>query len=998
MRIKKLICFCLTVLIAFQIMTVSAEPYINVNIPGSIEAENYDIDGKGISYGDVDLTNLGGLYRQDDVDIYSANSGKLHYVLMEQNEWLKYTFYTDRAGSFDIYLNAIIDNLKSKANLYIDDMLVLEKKELSATTKDTFTDIYIGAVYLKEGEHTLTLENKSYDIKLNSINFLHTRNKGVKTWDMQVVKLSVPPMIKKGSNLGFPQINFRGGNETEEVYQTVIYVSENGNDGNDGSENKPFKTIKRAKEEVRKYSQNMTGNVKVSIGAGRYYTYEPIVFDMADSATNGFSIIYEGSENDDTFIDGGIPVTNFKKVPGKPLWEADFDKDGFMYEFYVNDHRARVAQSEYNYMPRSGARDPETNAIRGLKFNNTTMPLKFENPDGMILWACNEWKPSFYQVDQMICDEETTSFLLKGEHFSLQSSLMTGCDEILFKNHISLLDKPGEFYYDKEAKKIYYYPLENEDMSKAVGYVPATKQLVDIAGEGMEKKIKGLTFRNLNFRHTVWEDDYITGHYAGQGDQYFTGKEKNWYDHWGNINASSVTANYAENVNITDCSFENLSAIAVHFNHGVENCDIIGNTFYDVGAAAVVLGNGFHCDVAKQAKLIPKYVNIDNNLVRECGQIYSGSCGIQVFYANNTSVSNNDLAYLPYSGISFGWGWGNATAECRDNRICNNKVNNVMHTAWDGSSIYTLSKSEGTIISGNYMLRTETEFGGGGYYNDEGSAEYTVVNNVFDNARTWNVQWGNLPNAPATISAKATNKYKNNYVTRLKKEGHRGDNPTQEQLAGFIEVGEGNEWPEEAKIIMRNAGLRGQYKELLAKFESRDIPENMFCYRQRVYYDPKEYIVIEPGRDFIKGEEGVTYHDSDPFNDSDGFENGPDFGGKNWNIGYNGAEDLEWMTFKLKTDKAGYYDVLLGGATMNEGSCRLSLDGEVVLEEGLIKPSGNWNKIAINNLGEIYLDANKEYILKFEFRSGATNFSHLGFALKSDEVFLVDAQYDSLTE
>ena len=38
-------------------------------VPGRIEAEDYDLGGEGIAYHDTTPGNLGGIYRQDDVDI-----------------------------------------------------------------------------------------------------------------------------------------------------------------------------------------------------------------------------------------------------------------------------------------------------------------------------------------------------------------------------------------------------------------------------------------------------------------------------------------------------------------------------------------------------------------------------------------------------------------------------------------------------------------------------------------------------------------------------------------------------------------------------------------------------------------------------------------------------------------------------------------------------------------------------------------------------------------
>ena len=48
--------------------------------------------------------------------------------------------------------------------------------------------------------------------------------------------------------------------------ETEFYVSCSGDDSADGSRTAPFKTIERAKEEVRKYNQNMQNDIVVNIG------------------------------------------------------------------------------------------------------------------------------------------------------------------------------------------------------------------------------------------------------------------------------------------------------------------------------------------------------------------------------------------------------------------------------------------------------------------------------------------------------------------------------------------------------------------------------------------------------------------------------------------------------------------------------------------------------------------------------------------------------------
>ena len=46
------------------------------------------------------------------------------------------------------------------------------------------------------------------------------------------------------------------------------------------------------------------------------------------------------------------------------------------------------------------------------------------------------------------------------------------------ENAIELLDEPGEFYYNKDEKVIYYYPYKAQDMETAETYVGRVERMV----------------------------------------------------------------------------------------------------------------------------------------------------------------------------------------------------------------------------------------------------------------------------------------------------------------------------------------------------------------------------------------------------------------------------------------------------------------------------------------------------------------------------------------
>lgn len=68
-------------------------------IPGTVQMENYDNGGKNVAYYDSESGNSGNAYREDDVDIDTADAGA-SYVLgwLVAGEWTEYTVEVTSAG------------------------------------------------------------------------------------------------------------------------------------------------------------------------------------------------------------------------------------------------------------------------------------------------------------------------------------------------------------------------------------------------------------------------------------------------------------------------------------------------------------------------------------------------------------------------------------------------------------------------------------------------------------------------------------------------------------------------------------------------------------------------------------------------------------------------------------------------------------------------------------------------------------------------------------
>jgi glucose/arabinose dehydrogenase/PKD repeat protein len=84
-----------------------SRPYLGIpaELPGIIQAENFDDGGEGIAYHDTTPVNSGGQYRTDaGVDVESAaDTGGGHNLgWMFAGEWLKYSVTVAAAGAYDI--------------------------------------------------------------------------------------------------------------------------------------------------------------------------------------------------------------------------------------------------------------------------------------------------------------------------------------------------------------------------------------------------------------------------------------------------------------------------------------------------------------------------------------------------------------------------------------------------------------------------------------------------------------------------------------------------------------------------------------------------------------------------------------------------------------------------------------------------------------------------------------------------------------------------------
>ncbi|SHK69570.1 O-Glycosyl hydrolase [Fibrobacter sp. UWOV1] len=138
-------------------------------IPGKIEAENFDVPGTGKgnkSYSENDSEDRGETnYREGTgVDIYKKATG---YVVgyNEEGEWLEYSVNVKEAGDYTMFASVATSNSTSGFSLSLDGETLVENVALSGTSFDEFTKVKAN-VTLPAGEHILrmTVTGSWFDI------------------------------------------------------------------------------------------------------------------------------------------------------------------------------------------------------------------------------------------------------------------------------------------------------------------------------------------------------------------------------------------------------------------------------------------------------------------------------------------------------------------------------------------------------------------------------------------------------------------------------------------------------------------------------------------------------------------------------------------------------------------------------------------------------------------------------------------------------------------
>lgn len=494
-----------------------------------------------------------------------------------------------------------------------------------------------------------------------------------------------------------------------------LHVATNGNDGwsgelgaaNEDRSDGPFATLARARDEIRRF-KSAAGlpdeGVQVIVHGGSYRLVSRLELTSGDSGAADAPVIYRAATGEEVRLVGGLQVTGFQPVTDPDVLKR-LDESA----------RAKVRQADLRAL---GLTDYGTAGGGGLElfFRDKPMPLaRWPNAgfikitevlgktpvdvrgtkgcvegsfavegDRMRRWSDErdvwvhgywfwDWSDQRQRVKALDVEKRTIEVeppfhgygYRKGQWFYAY-------------NLLSEIDQPGEWYLDRGAGLLYFWPPGPIDEGQAVvSVLPTLLSLKEVA--------------HTTFQGFVFEAARDTA-----------------------IAISGGTSN-----RIVACTIRNVGSSAVNVaggtGHGVVACDIC-----QCGAGGLSLSGG------DRKTLTPAGHYADNNHIHRYGRwrpMYSAGIGL---YGVGNRATHNLIHHAPHQAISFG---GN------EHLMEFNEIHDVCFESNDAGAIYAGRDwtMRGTVIRHNY-LHDITGFEGRGcvgVYLDDMFCGTEIVGNVF---------------------------------------------------------------------------------------------------------------------------------------------------------------------------------------------------------------------------------------------------------------------------
>jgi len=487
------------------------------------------------------------------------------------------------------------------------------------------------------------------------------------------------------------------------------FVSLDGSDTNPGTQEKPFATLQRARDAIRELNKSSNlpeGGVTVWIQPGTYYLNEPLTLSNEDSGSESAPIVYRGQPGGKVRIVGGKQVKGFKPVKDPQILErldpsvrekvvcADLKAEGITdfgqvathenrLELFFRDEAMQLArwpnEGFVKIVEVVGETPNTTHGIKGTlegKFTySDDRPKRW--PDEQEIWLHGywfwDWSDSFEKVSSINTEKRVIETVPPYHGYGYRKG-----QRYYALNILAELDRPGEWYLDRQKGILYFLPPSPIDEGKAV--------LSTLRNLFVLKDCSYVTIRDLVLEAT---------------------------------RSTAVEISVGTSNTVAGCTIRNTGSWAVSISGGSNN-SVLGCDIYRTAEGGVSLSGG------DRKSLTPVGHRAENNHIHHFGRIYrTYRPAISVNGVGN-HVAHNVIHAGPHNAIQLG---GN------DHVIEFNEIYNVCFETGDVGAFYMGRDwtARGTIIRHNYFhdIKGPGLYGAMAVYLDDSASGISVIGNIF---------------------------------------------------------------------------------------------------------------------------------------------------------------------------------------------------------------------------------------------------------------------------
>lgn len=450
-----------------------------------------------------------------------------------------------------------------------------------------------------------------------------------------------------------------GVDRAQAAVQAAYYASPTGS-GTTCSLASPC-SITGARDKVRTVNSNMTGDIIVYIKQGDYHITSTVTFDQSDSGTNGYKIHYKNYDaiGSARFI-GGEVVAGWTLHSGN-IYKANVGTAWVYNDLYENGIRAVKART-----PNVNSDYPVSTTSQGNYFHsesyNDTSVRTFKYASGDVHPAgwndlsdvvAHIWSGGYYNweinlipvsgvdaVNRLITLASDTTYYL------------TGNSRYFLQGDLSFLDAPGEYYFDKSAGYLYYYPRATPIAGQTI-IAPKVQSIFSFAGASTASPVKNIQLEGLSFEASNYVEHEATGGLL-------------------RIDEAMIFMKNTEDIVIKNNHLKNAGLDGILLRKYNKRSRIYGNWIEHVGSSGIRLygyfsGETDKCDCNRDNV-------IKNNKLEFVGMHVPSSAGVYVQSSGHNDISYNYAAYAP-RWLQIGGGEAAETATEEHNYFENNQFN-----------------------------------------------------------------------------------------------------------------------------------------------------------------------------------------------------------------------------------------------------------------------------------------------------------------------------------